>query len=40
MEAIDDFDKRNLSGMVGQDPNQRRLRIKSEVREEVEKGVK
>lgn len=41
MEAIDDFDKRNLNGMVGQDLlNQRRLRIKNEVREKAEKGVK
>lgn len=40
MEVIGNFVKSDLSGRVGQDPNQKRLVIQKEVKEKVEEAVK
>lgn len=40
MEVAGNFVESDLSGRVGQDPNQRRLGIQKEVKEKVEEAMK
>ena len=39
MEVIGNFVESSLSGVMRQDPNQRRLRIEKEVKEKVKEAV-